>query len=343
MLPVFSIETEQQRYITAGSTHYAYYAFYIYMNDHNGTELWHKSYFDYMLRSMIEINNSVYLLCDSGNQLTTLMKIDDLGDTVFSRRNIPVANGMTPANSARTGNNIAITSSYYNNVDYNLRLSIIDTLGNILLDSVYNNITVGQPQPLIKSTGNKIYILNLVTGILLELDRNGSINRQFSLVGFINSETLLNATDDKVTITTASFSQTFDTSGVCIDTFYYQLNHTISASMVFDNHYVFLSTEYPGGVGWYALIEQLTDTIFATGINEKASHDLGIFPNPFSTAFQVSGKNIHAISLYDIYGKELFYEVNPGVIDAGTFPAGIYLFQVFYNDGSKYSGKILKQ
>ena len=95
-----------------------------------------------------------------------------------------------------------------------------------------------------------------------------------------------------------------------------------------------------GGV-WYSELPAAPD---AVAINEEAL--LTISPNPSTNMVKVSGKELKQIEVFNMQGQCVdSYQVEgqEARIDLGDLPAGIYLFNVVGEDGSRFIRKVLKK
>lgn len=88
----------------------------------------------------------------------------------------------------------------------------------------------------------------------------------------------------------------------------------------------------------------------STGITSiVAEKNLTVYPNPVSQSLNIRSDlaDIGMISIFDIYGKQLFFaksnEMIDQVINMNGFDPGIYILHVYMNDGKRFTQKIIKK
>lgn len=75
-----------------------------------------------------------------------------------------------------------------------------------------------------------------------------------------------------------------------------------------------------------------------TGINDHvATQKLQAYPNPTTGNVRLNTANAE-ISVFDVYGKLLFTEMNSNTINLANYPAGVYILKV-----SQQQIKVVKQ
>lgn len=73
-----------------------------------------------------------------------------------------------------------------------------------------------------------------------------------------------------------------------------------------------------------------------------------IYPNPFSSKFEISGLNLrnfsYQLELYDMTGRQVVIKVLESAIQSipSTIPSGLLYYRIIRQDGKIYKGKILK-
>lgn len=85
-----------------------------------------------------------------------------------------------------------------------------------------------------------------------------------------------------------------------------------------------------------------------TGVENPASMDLRVFPNPTFGTLNITGigNTVKAISLHNITGQAVWSNQGPGgsvQIDLGDMPGGIYLLRIIHSQGQTEVMKVIKR
>jgi hypothetical protein len=101
--------------------------------------------------------------------------------------------------------------------------------------------------------------------------------------------------------------------------------------------------------GFYT-VNYLVDYNFPVGIEEQQDIQLEIFPNPSTDRVTIkSNERIDHVNIYSLTGQQMEAVSSTANLLAGqsfdvsTYPNGIYLVKVKFNDGSLLSRRIIKQ
>jgi len=88
--------------------------------------------------------------------------------------------------------------------------------------------------------------------------------------------------------------------------------------------------------------------LIITGVDDQTfSENLKVFPNPFNNhlTFQIANNIQTTITLYDLMGKNVFHQIftNYTTINTEHLPDSFYFYEVRNNNGTRKTGKIIKQ
>lgn len=85
---------------------------------------------------------------------------------------------------------------------------------------------------------------------------------------------------------------------------------------------------------------------YFTNIKEESPSDIFIYPNPFTSSFQIS--NLEFGNIVQIFDgtrrliKEVFYQNQDVFVDASNFSSGVYYITVFRNNSEPLHKTIIK-
>ena len=79
-------------------------------------------------------------------------------------------------------------------------------------------------------------------------------------------------------------------------------------------------------------------------VAQQIDNQLKVYPNPFKDQFNIKGKDVESVELYDLSGKLLLKtKLVNGTVNAGNLLQGIYIVKIIMNDQSFVTKKMIKQ
>jgi len=86
---------------------------------------------------------------------------------------------------------------------------------------------------------------------------------------------------------------------------------------------------------------------FLANVNFNSAKSITASPNPTSGALRIAGKNINAVNVYDVLGKQVlakkFSTLNEVELDLSALKSGVYMVNVANNAGATSTVKVVKQ
>lgn len=97
-------------------------------------------------------------------------------------------------------------------------------------------------------------------------------------------------------------------------------------------------------------VRYLVEHNFSTGIEDRVDYQLEIFPNPTTDRVTIkTDKIFNSVSIYSLNGRQLDVatsktgQLHQQTIDLSTYPKGVYLIEVRFEDDNIVKGRIIKQ